>query len=135
MKKNTKITKIIEFDNDDSTDSFLATTLHDYILEKDHTLDDYIGYDENESTQNFDFIYSSYESEVDILKKIESYIAEFEKDYEMIEDIITEKVNNDEISDSNTFFDEFKKILKIKKNYENYNQNLPEKNKSAKLKI
>ena len=49
---------------------FLACALHDYILEKDNTLNDYIGFDENENTNYNDFIYSYYESDLEISKKI-----------------------------------------------------------------
>lgn len=135
MKKNTKITKTIEFDDNNSSDMFLACALHDYILEKDNTLNDYIGFDENENTNYNDFIYSYYESDLEISKKIESYIIEFEKDYDLISEIIDAKVENDDISDSNEFYEQFKEILQIKKNYLKYNQNLPEKKKSIKSKI
>ena len=49
---------------------FLACALHDYILEKDNTLNDYIGFDENENTNYNDFIYSYYESDLEISKKL-----------------------------------------------------------------
>ena len=135
MKKFTKVTKFIEFDDNNSSVIFLACALYDYILEKDNTLNDYIGFDENENTNHNYFIYSYYESELDISKKIESYIIEFEKDYDLISEIIDAKVENDDISDSNEFYEQFKEILPIKKNYLKYNQNLPEKKKSIKSKI
>ena len=53
----------------------------------------------------------------------------------MISEIIDAKVENDDISDSNEFYEQFKEILQIKKNYLKYNQNLPEKKKSIKSKI
>ncbi len=137
MKINKTIKYNLQFDNNTLCDVYLASSLYKYILEKDPSLEDYIGFsDENNPEGIHDFLYVCSNDETKIIKKIESSINEFIKEFKLVSDILEKQCEEDLIQDNLDFYKQFKKLSKVLKEKQQLDSELAgNNNRNKKLKI
>ena len=107
--------------------------MYDYICEVDKELKDNIGFDENENTNNNDFLYAYIGDDLETKSRIEKHIVEFQNKFNLIENVLDKKVESGEICDSGEFFEEFTKLSKIVKLNSEFDENLDNKIKNMKF--
>ena len=111
MKIITITNKLIRFKNNTNCDVYLASLLNDYIVEKDDSLSDYIGFSDEDNQDGInDFLYTG---DKKTIKKIENHVNCFLKQFELIFELLEKKCEEALISDNVEFYEEFMKLNKI----------------------
>lgn len=89
----------------------------------------------NDETGKNEFLYTVQDNEQIIVDKIEKHIKDFSVKFDKVCTLLEEKINENDISDSNDFFQHFKNLLVIVEQKEKLDKQLTLSNSNKSKKI